>query len=436
MAWVNEPVAPADTNLRGNSVLARHEKTTSSSVHQLAPDAASGHMIGGGPLIARHAPSIADIPRADWERLFASKAEDWDYFRACEHALPEDFSASAMGVWLGERLVAAAVLFRTDYRLDLSLEGPLKPAVEWLYKNARKFVVVPVLGLGSALTEECPIGFAPELSANERLTAFGALLQGMDAHAQANEIPLLALKDITDRDTVWAHDLLRQAAFTRVATLPLATLHLPFKNEDEYLASLSASMRSDLRKKMRRASKATIEVRDTIDGIEDEIAHLFEETKAHRKTDYGAFDEVPANYFREVMRAMPGKARLMLCRVDGVLATFNIFLIEPDRVIGKYIGMRYPLAREHNLYFVNWMAMARLCMERGIPWLQTGHTSYRQKVRLGCGLKRSWVYFKYRNPMINQLFKLFGPMMAFDAMDPDLQALGDSAPYLAPDAAP
>ncbi len=98
--------------------------------------------------------------------------------------------------------------------------------------------------------------------------------------------------------------------------------------------------------------------------------------------------------------------------------------------------MRYPLAREHNLYFVNWMATARLCMERGIPWLQTGHTSYRQKVRLGCKLKRSWIYFKYRNPLINPLFKLFGPMMAFDAMDPDLQALGADAPYLEPGAAP
>jgi hypothetical protein len=51
-------------------------------------------------------------------------------------------------------------------------------------------------------------------------------------------------------------------------------------------------------------------------------------------------------------------------------------------------------------------------------------------------LKRSWVYFKYRNPLINPLFKLFGPMMAFDAMDPDLQALGPEALYLEPGAAP
>jgi hypothetical protein len=387
------------------------------------------------PVTVRHLPSITEVGRTDWDGLFPGRAEGWDYFGACEKAAPQGFSASAMGAFAGRRLVAAVPLFRTDYRLDLSLAGPLKPVIEWLHRNAPNLVLVPVLGMGSPLTEECPVGFAPGATPGERLSAFAALIDGMNTLAEASRIPLLALKDITDRDAVWAHDLLIEAGFTRVATLPLATLNLPFKDEGAYLASLSASMRSDLRKKMRRAN-VSIEVRDTIDGIEDEIVTLFKETKAHRKADYGAFDEVPASYFREVMRAMPGRAQIMLARVGGVLATFNIFLIERDRIIGKYIGMRYPLAREHNLYFVNWMAMARLCMERRIPWLQTGHTSYAQKVRLGCKLKRSWIYFKYRSPLINPLFKLFGPGMAFDRMDPDLAALGASAPYLEPGAAP
>jgi predicted N-acyltransferase len=396
---------------------------------------ADARPMSGTPLTVRHLASVADVARADWDRLFAGHAEGWDYFQACERATPEDFAASALGAYAGSELIAAVPLFRTDYRLDLSLEGPLKPAGEWLYKNAPKLVVVPVLGMGSPLTEECPIGFAPGMGAQDRVAALKALIAGMDMHAKDNKVPLLALKDITDRDAVWAHDPLSQAGFTRVATLPLATLNLPFKDQDAYLASLSSSMRSDLRKKLRRAN-VTIEVRDTIDGIEDEIIELFEETKANRKTDYGAFDEVPASYFREVMQAMGSRAQLMVCRVDGQLASFNIFLLERDRIIGKYVGMRYPLAREHNLYFVNWMATARLAMERGIPWLQTGHTSYQQKVRLGCQLKRSWIYFKHRAAVINPLFKLFGPMMAFDAMDPDLQALGPAAPYLKPDAAP
>jgi predicted N-acyltransferase len=402
---------------------------------QMHAELGTASMSGTLPLTVRHVASITDIPREAWDRLFPGKVEGWDYFRACERATPEEFTASAMGAFAGDDLVAAVPIFRTDYRLDMSLEGALKPVGEWLYRNMPKLVVVPVLGMGSPLTEECPIGFAPGMSETARATTFKALLDGFEAHAKASKIDLLALKDITDRDATWAHPLLKQDHFTRVATLPLGTVHLPFKTEDDYLASLSGSMRSDVRKKLRR-SKATIEIRDSIDGIEDELVALFEETKSNRKADYGAFDEVPANYFREVMENLPGRAKLMLARVDGVLATFNIFLVEPDRVLGKYVGMRYPLAREHNLYFVNWMATAHFCMEHGIPWLQTGHTSYRQKVRLGCKLKRSWVYFKHRSPIFNPLFKLFGPKMAFDAMDPDLQALGDEAPYLNPHEAP
>jgi predicted N-acyltransferase len=399
--------------------------------------AGAGQSIGPGAAVAvRHLASITDVTRDAWDRLRPGAAEGWDYFRACERATPEGFRASALGAFAGDRLIGAVPLFATDYRLDLSLEGPLKPAVAWVHRTAPRLVAVPVIGMGSPLTEECPIGIDPDLAPAARTGVFAALLAGIEAHAKAERIPLVAVKDLTQKDALWARAPLGRAGFTGVPTLPLATLNLPFADEEAYLASLSASMRADLRKKLRRAGAVTIEVRDTIDGLEEEIARLFEETKAHRKTDYGAFDEVPASYFAQVMRAMPGRARLMLTRVDGNLASFNLFLIERDRIIGKYIGLHYALARTHNLYFVNWMATARLAMERGIPWLQTGHTSYRQKVRLGCRLKRSSIWFKYRNPLINPLFKLFGPRMAFDRMDPDLAALGDAAPYLAPGEAP
>lgn len=393
-------------------------------------------MIDGQPIAVRHLTSITGLPREDWDRLFPGRAEGWDYFRACEQAAPEGFQASAMAAYAGAALVAAVPLFRTDYRLDLSLEGPLKPVVEWIHRSAPKLVALPVLGMGSPLTEECLIGFQPGIKEHDRIAAFEALLRGMNDHAAENKIPLLALKDVMDRDATWANGLLKKQGFTGVATLPVATLHLPFSSEDEYLASLSSSMRSDLRKKMRRANKVKFEFRDSIADIEDEIAALFEETRANSKVDYGSFDEVPATYFREVMRNCHGKAHVMLGTIDDKLISFNISLTEPDRLLAKYIGMRYPDAREHNLYFLNWMAMVRYCIDRGIPWMQAGHTSYRQKARLGCKLKRSWIYFKHRNMLINPLFKGFGPMMAFDQMDPDLQALGDDAPYLEAGAAP
>jgi hypothetical protein len=375
--------------------------------------------------------SIFDVPRTEWNRLFPGAAEDWDYFRACERAAPEGFAPSAIAAFARGQLIAAAPLFRLTYRLDMSLKGPLRPIGDWLDRHLPRLVNVPVLGMGSPLTEECPIGLPSGLSAPERRAALDALLAGMTRHAKTTGASVLALKDVTDRDAQWAHAGLTQAGFTRVATLPVATLHLPYKSEQEYLATLSASMRKDIKRKMKSLADVEVEVRDTIEGIEHEVVALFEETKARRKADYDAFDEVPSSYFREVMMSSGGRAKIMLTRVSGQLASFNIFFEEQDRIIDKYIGMRYPLAREHNIYFITWMMMVRRCIEKRIPWLQVGQTTYGQKVRLGCKLKRSWVYFKHVNPLINAAFKIGGPRMAFDRMDPDLVALGDDAPYVA-----
>jgi predicted N-acyltransferase len=402
----------------------------------IAPDApvGLGPSATGRQFTIRPLASVAEVPREDWDRLFPGAAENWDYFRACERAAPQGFAPCAIAAHAGGRLVAAAPLFRLTYRLDMSLQGPLRAVGDWLGRRLPRLVNVPVLGMGSPLTEECPIGLLPDLSAADRGAALEALLGGMAAHAKATGASVLALKDVTDADHGWAHDALVRSGFTGVATLPVATLHLPFKSEQEYLASLTASMRKDIKRKMKSLAGVEVEVRDTIDGIEDEVAALFEETRARRKADYEAFDDVPPAYFREVMQGLGGRARIMLTRVGGELASFNIFLEEADRIIDKYIGMRYPLAREHNIYFITWMLMVRRAIDKGIPWLQMGQTTYGQKVRLGCKLKRSWVYFKHTNPLINAGFRIAGPRMAFDRMDPDLIQLGDAAPYLEPSA--
>jgi hypothetical protein len=188
-------------------------------------------------------------------------------------------------------------------------------------------------------------------------------------------------------------------------------------------------MRGDIRKKMRALEHVQVSLIEDATVASDEIVALFQETKAKRKVDYAEMDEVPDAYFREVVGRLGGRAKILTMRIGGEIACFSLFLEENNRVIGKYVGMRYPLAREYNLYFLNWMLIVRYCIERGIEWLQTGQTTYRQKVRLGCKLKRSWVYFKHQGVVMGPLFRSFGPTMAFDSMDPDLRELGEDAPY-------
>ena len=120
----------------------------------------------------------------------------------------------------------------------------------------------------------------------------------------------------------------------------------------------------------------------------------------------------------------------MLCRHAGQIVSFNIFLIEQNRVLAKFIGMRYPAARELNLYYYNWLMMVRFCIANGLAVMQTGQTTYDVKVRLGSQLRRSWIYFKHRGPLANKLLGAVAPLASLDRTDPGLRALGTKAPYV------
>ncbi len=80
-----------------------------------------------GRLTVRALPSVTAVARSDWDRLFPGIAEGWDYFRACEQSAPEGFTSSAIGAFAGETLVAAAPLFRLNYRLDMPQPNTVTP---------------------------------------------------------------------------------------------------------------------------------------------------------------------------------------------------------------------------------------------------------------------------------------------------------------------
>lgn len=382
--------------------------------------------------VIQHHASIAEIAEADWNRLFPDAAEDWGYFRGCEVSGSEHFTFSAVAAYRDGRLVAAAPVFRLDYRLDMTLPDRFKTIGDWLARYVPRLVKVPVMGLGSPMTEECPIGIDQDLDAAGRADALQALIRAMEAHAKAQGIKILAIKDVTDTDAQWSGGPLEETGFVRMASLPVATLPLAYDSFENYIQSLPGKQRNDIRRKLKAANDIEVEFRHSIDDVYDEILELYRATRANRKASYEAFDEVPENYFREVMAKSGGKARVMLSRLNGRLVSFNFFLVEKDKVIGKFVGMDYEVARAKNLYFFNWMTIVRFCIDNRIAFLQTGQTTYTVKVRLGCKLKRSWIYFKSTGRLLGPLVRLIGPRISFEDADPELGQLADKITYLAP----
>ena len=365
-------------------------------------------------------PGVAAIPEADWARLFPDDAEGWDYYSAVEATPPPGFRFEAATVRRAGRIVAAAPIFHVTYRLDTPLQGRWRPFGDWLYRIMPRLVGLPVMGLGSPLADRCHLGFDVALTPLEREAALRSLLGGLDAKAKAERIPLLALKDLADREAGPLHGVIARAGFSRIASLPVCVLELPYKTEAEYVQSLSANNRSTLRRKLKTAPKVQMEIVRSIAGLEQEIFELYEETRRNSRFDYGDFEQLSPSYFRRVMEGLGGRAACILCRVDGRLLAFKLMFIEKDRIIDKFWGMRYPDGRDYNLFFLAWMEGIRFALQHGAVRFQSGQTAYAQKVKLGSGLDQLWVYFRHRGRLTNRIFRTFAPLIAFDKMDPEL----------------
>jgi predicted N-acyltransferase len=374
-------------------------------------------------------PSIASIDRSAWDKIFGAASEGFDYYLACEKAPPSMFEFSALGVLDGETLVAGAPAFRTDFRLDMMVEGRSRKLADWVGRRVPGLMNFAVMGVGSPHSDNLSLAIDPALNASQRRRALEVLLDGLERQATLSGIGMTFLKNVSDRDSRWSHDVLQRRGYARVAALPIATLSVP-NSEEAYIASLSANMRSNIRRKMKRAKGLRVEVRGCVEGLNEEISALRDATRQRAMTDYDAFAEVSTNYFRQVLSHLGERAKLLLYWKGDALIGFALVLIEPGRLIEKYNGMRYPDGPDHGVFFMNWMTQVRLCVERGIPELHAGETTYLTKARLGCKLHRSWIYFRHHRRPVNGLFGLLSRWIAFDSTDPDLRKLGTEAPYV------
>ena len=374
---------------------------------------------------ARHLASVSAVASGQWDALFPGEAEGHAYYLACEATAPPAFTFSAIGVFRGDELIAAAPVFKVVYRLDMALQGFARRISDFAARVLPRLLSLPLLALGSPLAERCHIGFLAGLSAEERDRAADLLLAALEARAKELRVGLIGVKDLALPDDAGLRATLVSRGFARMNSLPVATLDTVFPSEDAYIAALSANERSALRRKIKKNVRDGIRIEHRADlaGIEPLIAGLYADTRKNSDVDYGDFEDLQPPYFAAVLRALGPRAFCFLYWLGDDLLAFNLILLDDTRMIVKYIGMLYPRGRDHNLYFVSWMHQLRYCLAHGLREMQTGQTAYRQKIRLGSRLVPGFVYFRHSNRLFNLALRFAARFTAFDKMDPDLKGL-------------
>jgi hypothetical protein len=367
---------------------------------------------------------VAGMPAIDaafWNRCLPDDPEGHGYHLALEAAGRSAFTLSAAVVTAAGRPIAACPLFEVEYPLNTSLQGRLRRASDW-FNGTFGIGGVRLFGVGSPFADTCAIAIDPDLDPAARAAAFAALLDGCRAEAASRRIGLVAIKDAPDTRLPDFVDMLAARRFSRIAGLPNTVVDVTFADVDGYLARLSRATRKDIRRKLKAAGDIRVERRTDISDVASEIHALHEATRAASNFDYGEFEALPPDYFDAVSRQLGPGAVFLLYWAGDTLAGFNLLLVSGDRAVDKFLGLRKDLAVAHNLYVVSWIENIRYCLEHGVSSLRMGPTAYGLKLRLGCRLEPTGIWFHHRGRIANGILRTLAPYAAFDRFDADLVA--------------
>jgi len=354
--------------------------------------------------------------------MLAGDPECHEFYRAVEKTPPRGFTLGAISVSEGDRILAVAPVFQVDYRLDTALQGGLGRITNWIHARVPGLMSLSLIGIGSPMSDNCTIGFLPELDPGERASVFGAMLDRLKQEARARRISLLAIKGLGGLACELGQTL-GEHGYLHITSMPVAMLPLPFGTFDAWLNSLPKKERIYFRKKLKSAADLRIEYRTSIKGLEPQIVALFEATLAQSKVDYGDFEQLNAGYMSNVVDRLGEGMQMMLCWKGDELISFQLCLVGRDYIINEQLGMKYPEAREHNLFFVNWLMLVRYAIEKGVGLIEMGATTYATKLLFGGYLERRWLYFRCRWRIATAVIRPFLRFADFERNDPELMKL-------------
>jgi len=198
----------------------------------------------------------------------------------------------------------------------------------------------------------------------------------------------------------------------------LAWLPIAFADAEGWLQSLSAGRRKDLRRKLRVRAELDIRSIATGDAYFDDEAvidayyALYDAVYAQSEIH---FDRLSRAFFAAVLRDPISQGLVFEYRHGGELLGFNLCYVAGDALVDKYIGLRYPQAREFNLYFVSWAHNLDEACRRGLRRYIAGWTDPTIKAYLGARftLTRHAVYL--RNPLLRALLRRISGLFESDS---------------------
>ena len=360
---------------------------------------------------------ISEISEKEWNRIFPPVLEDYNFYKTMDESGFDQFSFFYILVYDRKILVGAAPCFSMKYSLDTSINGPLRH-----FSNIIKEFFPNIFSIGAVVCGmplgECRIGMDGD--SNEIIKV---ILRRMDQIAKKKKVPIIAFKDF-DKTYLDKLEILKKEGFTRFDSLPSSTMAIKFGSFEDYLKTLSAASRYDFRRKLKKVSgktKMEFEVTDALEG--DTLAEVYGlYLKVVEKHEMG-FELIPMEFFKNISKNMPKKAKFFLWKINGKLAAFVFSLNSEDVFLDCYVGLDYAVAHEYHLYFIKFHDLLNWCIKHNMKRYDMGITGYEPKKRMGFDFYPLYLSVKHRNGFVRPIFNFFCQFLKFENFDPALREI-------------
>lgn len=244
--------------------------------------------------------------------------------------------------------------------------------------------------------------------------------------SEAARTPLLVIKDLPQASPLldptqnaWAEAFAAACealGFVLLEGQALAWVPIDFASTDAYVARLSRGRRRDLRRKLRSRAKLDVEIVATgnafaDDALIDELYGLFHAVYAQSHVH---FDLPTRAFFAALLRDAGTPGVVFLYRHAGQLIGWNLCFEHDGALVDKYMGLRYPEAREHDLYAVSWIENLAYACRRGLSRYVAGWTDPEVKAHLGAQFTFTRHAVYPRNGLVRFVLRLLAPHFESD----------------------
>ena len=362
------------------------------------------------PEAVTKAVALTDVQNCEaWKRAFQNRCKDHRYYEIAEETLRNDFEHHYLRVEdPSGNIRAIQPVFFVRQNLVEGVPGKIRSVVEIIRKIFPRLLTMRVLMVGCA----AGTGDLGSCDENDEAWVANALLASLRTYARQNKASLIVLKDFPANYRS-ALETFALNGYARIPSMPMTRLSLNYENWDDYFRSLSKATRKDLRRKFRkaeRASKIEMQPASDIAPFIDEIYPLY--LAVHERAPL-KFETLTKDYFLAIAQRMPERARFFVWRQSGKIVAFSFCLVCGDTIYDECIGLDYSVALDLHLYFYTLRDIISWALQQGLKFYYSNPLNYEPKLHLDCELVPLDLYVRHTsavlNPAFRRVIKYLGP---------------------------